>query len=290
MTPCPDENALAAFVDGSADAKLKTTIEAHLDRCAACTDLLAALALTQRGSSGESLRREPAASRAKARVASSASSSSPAAPLTSAQLDVVVGVCGLVHLSSLAWLAPSAGAYLSERARLSAAGWVQALVLSELSVCLVAACLTLVAMVLRVLKRPSPPLPVLTLAIFSWLHPALWLLSTWISTKLGEFERAQRLALITWLIWVSVPAFALGSSLLIWLLAAPTLLTAAPLASVWLGLLVAGLVTAVATGLASHRSRPRWAKAFVLFALPSVVATPLGLGVLLLLPRQRVSP
>jgi hypothetical protein len=42
--PCPDENALTRFVSGEGSKEARASIEAHVDRCATCGELLAQLA------------------------------------------------------------------------------------------------------------------------------------------------------------------------------------------------------------------------------------------------------
>lgn len=42
-TPCPDENALLAMMDGLLDEKSREEIEAHMDQCPACAELMIAL-------------------------------------------------------------------------------------------------------------------------------------------------------------------------------------------------------------------------------------------------------
>lgn len=51
---CPDENDLAAFLEGKAEAALQARVESHVDRCASCADLLAALAVMYRDRLSES--------------------------------------------------------------------------------------------------------------------------------------------------------------------------------------------------------------------------------------------
>src|SRR4051794_39369991 len=41
--PCPDDNLLADFVQGTGSSPRRHAIEAHVDRCAACADAIATL-------------------------------------------------------------------------------------------------------------------------------------------------------------------------------------------------------------------------------------------------------
>ena len=51
-TPCPDENAFAGMIEGLLSEVEVQALEAHLDRCPACSELFIALAGARPGRSG----------------------------------------------------------------------------------------------------------------------------------------------------------------------------------------------------------------------------------------------
>jgi hypothetical protein len=285
---CPDENQLAEFSSGSAGRALKSNIEAHLDTCAECTDLLASLALTYGTSAGaeESQRAgtDPESIRA------------PPLQRNGWGADAVLAVLAATHLSTLALLGPGAMAYL-RATHVPPTAWPVHLAAGLLGVSLVGLAVASVAAVQR-LKGARSVTKVSALAILSWFHPAAVVLVTLYVVVLSPtLSPTDARKLSRQLMHLSIPLHGVLISTLLYmdfLHAEPALAASVSGAGVTVALF--GVVTGLGHLLAPRTragTQRSLALASSVVALLNPITTPLGVGILLLRSRggsARVPP
>jgi hypothetical protein len=285
-TPCPDENLLAEFVEGKTAVELKAHIEAHLDQCALCTELLTAMATTYRSLEAEAVAVEaPPAAKNKSQQTSDVSLPSRSTPL------VLLLLC--VHGVTVGWLL---SLWLDHTARLDATLRVTPLgYLTLLQLCASLTALGVAAAAVTTPQRMQRE-PLYATFVLSWLHPALFVLvslcARQVRPAIGSM-RARRLRR-----WLAGSACLLYSSCLAVIASFWVAGTSLPLAPEFAtGLLLSGLLSSVvvlvrcAGSASSSTAADRRGKAVdVLFGVCSV-ATGVGaaLGLSLLLARLRSS-